>query len=127
MTLKKAQSARQKQLRARVPSYASGYELMWIWVLFDLPVVTKEERKQATKFRNYLLDEGFGMAQFSVYMRLVGSKERAEAVFDRVERNLPQRGSINMISITDRQYETIRTFDNRVPKKRRNPDQLKLL
>ena len=27
------------------------YELMWIFVFFDLPVVEKKERKDAAKFR----------------------------------------------------------------------------
>ena len=47
----------------------SGYRLMWIMVMFDLPVVDPHDRKAATGFRNALLDMGFEMAQFSVYMR----------------------------------------------------------
>lgn len=39
---------------------------MWILVLFDLPVVEKQERKAATDFRNFLLDHGFSMVQFSI-------------------------------------------------------------
>ena len=38
----------------------SGYRLMWVVVMFDLPVVEKAERKAATEFRNGLLDAGFG-------------------------------------------------------------------
>jgi len=45
----------------------SGYRNMWLLVMFDLPVTQKEERKEAADFRNYLLDLGFEMAQFSVY------------------------------------------------------------
>ena len=37
----------------------SGYRLMWVVVMFDLPVVAKAERKAATEFRNGLLDAGF--------------------------------------------------------------------
>ena len=40
------------------PSALSGYRIMWIFVLFDLPVGTKKERKAATKFREALLDLG---------------------------------------------------------------------
>jgi CRISPR-associated protein Cas2 len=29
----------------------SGYQLMWIFVMFDLPVGTKAEMRAATKFR----------------------------------------------------------------------------
>ena len=42
---------------------------MWVIVMFDLPVVEKAERKAATDFRNALLDMGFEMSQFSVYLK----------------------------------------------------------
>jgi len=41
----------------------SGYRLMWVAVMFDLPVVAKEERKAATDFRKLLLDLGFESCQ----------------------------------------------------------------
>ena len=47
----------------------SAYEIMWVVVYFDLPVTTKVERRRATGFRNMLLDEGFLMKQYSVYIR----------------------------------------------------------
>ena len=37
--------------------------------MFDLPVMTDKERKQATRFRNDLIDHGFLIIQFSVYAR----------------------------------------------------------
>ncbi len=97
---------------------------MWMMVLFDLPVVTKPERKAATKFRNFLLDQGFEMAQYSVYMRFCAGKEQAETYTKRVERNVPRTGKVYVVYLTDRQYETIITFDGRTkepPKK--NPEQ----
>ena len=39
---------------------------VWCVVMFDLPVATKEQRKEATRFRHLLLDEGFWMLQYSV-------------------------------------------------------------
>ena len=48
----------------------SGYRLMWIFVMFDLPVDTKEHAREATKFREFLLDEGFEMSQFSIYFAM---------------------------------------------------------
>ena len=32
---------------------------VWCVVMFDLPVATKKQRKEATRFRHLLLDEGF--------------------------------------------------------------------
>ena len=56
----------------------SGYRLMWMMVLFDLPTLTKKERRAASGFRNYLLDQGFEMAQYSVYMRFCAGKEQVD-------------------------------------------------
>ena len=46
--------------------------------MFDLPVVEKVERKAATYFRNALLDMGFEMSQFSVYMRFCSSQGQVD-------------------------------------------------
>ena len=105
----------------------SGYRIMWMMVMFDLPVVTKQERHRATKFRNFLLDEGFQMAQFSIYMRYCAGKEKVEAYARRIEKALPPKGSVHMVSITDKQYEGIIRFRSRQKEQpRKNPSQLAL-
>ena len=81
--------------------------------MFDLPVVKKEERKRATQFRNSLLDEGFVMAQFSVYYKLIGGKEEIPKYAKRIESALPPKGQVDIINITDRQYGNIITFRSR--------------
>lgn len=58
----------------------SGYRLMWIFVMFDLPVTTREQARAATKFREFLLDEGFEKSQFSVYARFCNGKEQFEPI-----------------------------------------------
>ena len=68
----------------------SGYRLMWMLVMFDLPVMTKEERKAATDFRNALLDLGFEMSQFSVYLRLCTSSSQVDKYSKYVEQCLPK-------------------------------------
>lgn len=42
---------------------------MWVLALFDLPVDKPESRRQYTRFRKELLDDGFTMMQYSVYQR----------------------------------------------------------
>lgn len=102
----------------------SAYRLMWMMVLFDLPVLTKNERKAATGFRNFLLDQGFEMAQYSVYMRFCAGKEQAETYTKRVERKVPHTGKVHIVYLTDRQYETIVTFDGRTKEPpQKNPGQ----
>ena len=47
----------------------SEYRIMWVLVFFDLPTDTKKERKAAADFRKQLIQDGFIMFQFSIYMR----------------------------------------------------------
>ena len=37
--------------------------ILWMFVLFDLPVGTKDERRAAARFRNFLKDDGYMMLQ----------------------------------------------------------------
>lgn len=111
--------------RPQSSGYLSGYRLMWMLVMFDLPVDTKKRRKAATKFRNFLLDQGFEMSQFSIYMRLCTGKEQVETFARRIERNLPEFGKVHILPITDKQYETIIRYSGRGREPNsRNPDQL---
>ena len=80
------------------------YRSLWILVFFDLPTETRKERKIASSFRKKLLDDGFSMFQFSIYMRFCASKENAEVHTKRIKNNLPPHGKIGMIQITDRQF-----------------------
>ena len=50
---------------------------MRILVFFDLPVTTGEERRAYTKFRKFLIKDGFLMLQESVYL-LMCDKEVVE-------------------------------------------------
>lgn len=105
----------------------SGYRLMWMMVIFDLPVGAKKERRAATRFRNLLLDQGFEMSQFSVYMRFCGGKEQVETYSKRIEKELPKTGLVQILCFTDRQYETIVSFDGRKREKaNENPNQYQL-
>lgn len=102
----------------------SGYRLMWIMVLFDLRVGTKKERKAATGFRNFLLDEGFEMAQFSVYTRFTAGKEQAEAYTRRIQGRLPPSGKVHVLYFTDKQYENMKCFRGQTAESdRKNPEQ----
>lgn len=109
------------------PPALSGYRIMWIFVLFDLPVGTKKERKAATKFRNALLDLGFEMSQFSVYLKFCAGKEQAESLERHVEASMPFAGKVHVVQITDKQYENIRTYRGRKREPSpKNPNQLAL-
>ncbi len=102
--------------------------MMWMMVLFDLPTLTKNERRSAAGFRNFLLDQGFEMAQFSVYMRFCAGKEQVETHTDRIRRNLPKTGKISILGFTDKQYENMVLFKGRKQEPdQKNPGQYVLL
>jgi CRISPR-associated protein Cas2 len=88
------------------------YEIMWMMVLFDLPVVEKKERKEATEFRNFLLDNGFAMVQYSIYVRVFSGSDACSKYFRLIEEHLPNKGKVDILTITDRQYETIKSYSN---------------
>ncbi len=105
----------------------SGYRLMWMMVIFDLPVLTKKERRAAMKFRKFLLDQGFGMCQLSVYMRFCAGKEQTEVYTRRVQGALPDSGNVQILYFTDKQYENIVSFDGpRRQPTNKNPEQFAL-
>jgi CRISPR-associated protein Cas2 len=100
---------------------------MWIFVMFDLPVVEKSERKAALDFRNNLLDNGFEMAQFSVYMRFCSSSSQVDTLAKKIEKHLPTDGKVSILQFTDKQYERIILFrgKSKLPKNK-SPDQYDL-
>jgi CRISPR-associated protein Cas2 len=77
---------------------------MWLFVFFDLPVGTKPDRRAATRFRNFLKDDGYLMLQFSVYARVCRGDEAVDKHQSRVTKNLPAKGSVRTLQITERQY-----------------------
>ena len=106
--------------------FINGYRLMWMMVMFDLPVLTRADRKEYTRFRNYLLDCGFDMTQFSVYLRLVSSKERVARFEKKIANQLPENGKVQIITITDKQYENIKAYYGHSPEIQKKNDQLQL-
>ena len=88
----------------------SEYRSMWLFALFDLPVRTRENRRQYARFRKALLREGFTMLQYSVYARFCNSEERSNIYRSHVREQLPPEGQVRLISVTDRQFAKMEVF-----------------
>lgn len=88
--------------------------------------MTKPQRRAATKFRQWLLDEGWEMSQFSVYLRWCAGKEQADARMRRIGREVPREGKVHVLMVTDRQFETMAVFRGRSREQGRKgvPEQL---
>jgi CRISPR-associated protein Cas2 len=98
----------------------SQYRVMWIMVYFDLPTTTKQERRIAARFRKDLVQDGFAMFQFSIYVRHSASRENAEVHTKRVRTRVPDKGFVVVMSVTDKQFGEIELY--RGGKKAERPD-----
>jgi CRISPR-associated protein Cas2 len=83
---------------------------MWTLVMYDLPTETKKERKAAARFRKELLQDGFSMFQFSMYVRHSASSENADVHKRRVKTLLPEQGKVGILQITDKQFGQMEIF-----------------
>lgn len=89
------------------------YRIMWVMVYFDLPTNTKKERRDAARFRKDLIQDGFTMFQFSIYVRHCASRENAEVHSKRVRMRMPPEGFVVVMSITDKQFGEIELYHGR--------------
>jgi len=83
---------------------------MWIIVLFDLPTDDPQARKDYTVFRKFLLEDGYSMMQYSVYMRHCSSEENAQVHCRRVKSHLPPDGEVRIVKITDKQFSKMEVY-----------------
>nr|WP_304131274.1 CRISPR-associated endonuclease Cas2 [Mesonia mobilis] len=104
-------------------SRLNQYRSMWVLVFFDLPTETRTERKAATRFRKQLLDDGFGMFQFSIYSRFCASRENATVHIKRTKNNLPKKGKVAVMQITDKQFGMIELFHGKKEIEPETPNQ----
>lgn len=81
---------------------------MRILVLFDLPVVSKEERRAYTVFRRFLLNDGYDMIQFSIYGRILNGNDATEKHYKRLLANLPPAGSVRVLTVTEKQFTNMK-------------------
>lgn len=96
---------------------------MWVLVLFDLPTDTKKARKEYALFRKQLLQDGFTMFQFSIYLRHCPNADNANMHIQRVKRMLPPHGKIGILRITDKQFGDMEIFDCRMAAAIQQPPQ----
>lgn len=62
------------------------YNIMRMFCMFDLPVETEEQRRNYRLFRKELIQEGFVMIQYSIYVRVCPSREFANRIENRIKK-----------------------------------------
>lgn len=80
---------------------------MRVMVFFDLPIETSLNKRDYRHFRNFLLDDGFVMMQKSVYTKIVLNGTAANIVAEHVRRNKPPEGMVQLLTITEKQFQSI--------------------
>lgn len=82
-----------------------SYRYMRILIFFDLPTITYGDRREYTRFRKFLIRSGFIMMQESVYCKLAHNLTVAHAVKENIKKNKPKSGLVQMLTITEKQFE----------------------
>ena len=98
----------------------SAYRMGWILVMFDLPTDTKDERRKASRFRNDLLDKGYLMLQYSVYVRCAVTLDKKKHLLNEIKNINPNTGNIQCLFITDIQWGQITILSGKRKEHKRN-------
>ncbi|KRM01612.1 CRISPR-associated protein cas2 [Limosilactobacillus gastricus DSM 16045] len=72
--------------------------------MFDLPVETSQQRRAYRVFRKKLIQEGFLMIQYSVYVRVCVNRKAAQFMEKRISNFLPENGLVQTLMLTEKQY-----------------------
>lgn len=81
-----------------------SYRYMRILVMFDLPTITVEDRKNYRIFRKSLLKSGFYMLQESVYCRMVLNQSAEFNMREALRKMKPPKGTVMVLSVTEKQF-----------------------
>jgi len=96
---------------------------MWVLVLFDLPTATKTDTKNYRKFVKVLEKDGFNRMQWSIFLRHCPSLENARVHIKRIKINLPPKGHVCILHVTDKQFGMMETFISAKKEKQIQPVQ----
>lgn len=81
-----------------------SYRFMRVIVFFDLPTLTSENKREYTRFRKFLIKNGFLMMQESVYTKMALNQTAASSIAESVRKNKPMEGIVQMMTVTEKQY-----------------------
>ena len=77
---------------------------MRLLIFFDLPVVTKKQRKVYADFRKYLIKNGYMMIQYSIYSKIFNNRDSLNNHINILNKNVPQEGHLRIMAVTEKQY-----------------------
>ena len=77
---------------------------MRIFVFFDLPMETLEEKRAYRHFRKALIQNGFIMMQESVYCKLLTTASVENSVKKMIHDTKPEKGIVQTLVVTEKQF-----------------------
>lgn len=80
---------------------------MRLIVMYDLPVVTEKDKKIYSKFRHFLLNDGYILIQYSIYSRICKNHDDILKHINRIRQNTPDKGNIRLLQVTENQYNNM--------------------
>ena len=81
-----------------------SYRFMRVLVMFDLPVLTADDRREYTRFRKFLIKNGFLMMQESVYCKLIQNQQAADWTIENLYKHRPASGLVQVLRVTEKQF-----------------------
>lgn len=86
---------------------------MRMFVIFDMPTLTKEDLKIYTNFRRNIINDGFIMIQLSVYSRFCRNDTEYRKMIRRIKSYVPKfHGKIRVFALTEKQYDKMLIFSS---------------
>lgn len=82
----------------------SSFRFMRIFVFFDLPMESLEEKREYRVFRKALIKNGFIMLQESVYCKLMTTPSVENSVKNLINSNKPSKGIVQTLVVTEKQF-----------------------
>lgn len=76
-------------------------------LFFDLPMDTAVQRRNYSRFRKYLLKNGFLMMQKSVYSKLAINDRVYAGILAKLRENRPPDGMVQVLKVTEKQFANI--------------------
>jgi CRISPR-associated protein Cas2 len=86
---------------------------MWLFAMFDVPVLTKQQRRRYARLRRSLIAAGFTRLQYSVYAKHVHSEEAARPIRTQIRRLVPPDGEVRIMSVTETQFGRMAVYQGK--------------
>ncbi len=87
--------------------YINYYKQMRLILIYDLPMVEKEENKIYSIFHKRLKRLGFYRLQYSVYTKVLNNETAYQQMNNKLNHIVPNKGSIILFKLTEKQFQKL--------------------